>query len=754
MERNAGTTIFGRLELIREEASSVGVQVFGPTWAVLDSETGELARACFLDAELLPDAASRDAFVAGLEVMTSLRDPTLVPQIYAGADPHGGAVVYEALAGGVSFDDLYDGTGSFDLSSEVGRLARQLARALASLHARGQVHGLLTSACVFVGSRGPAVYQFGLAPLCDRTVLLRRVRAFGLPNLAPEVVAGGPFTPVADLYAWAVTVAQFAAGARGAEAIAAARGGQELPGLSPALRSAVQACLSDDPAARPRDGGELLRLIELAGLGEGSGALRPEDPAPVPEDSSPEAEAAAPPVPEASPEVAPASEPTTVASEPTPASEPAPASVVAEPATIVTPSAEPTPEPPPAAVSEPAKPISTSIPTPTGPPISAPIAAPTAASVGPSVPTVTPPTASPMTPTLPTSGRPFVPPSPPIVPTIPNLPSSASGTRPMPPPPTLRPSAAAAKGPPTIPPSTGASLPITSFEEMLTTGDRQRRPATIPPPSSTAAPTPAPPGASASSVRAVIELSPEDMLSESGQWKPGGQPSNKSASNLRRVRVLTDPINREGSGLINLARAPQPEDLANVPETPAQRRTGEVIIGGTREELDAASKATTLRLDPMNAAAAVQAATEAAAAAAASQSAAARAADSSLTSLAGDSKTEGSSSSLAGLSGQAEATPDISRPTGAVPAASDQAGTPSMSSSSRRRSSAVSSSASGSGEPRDWGTIPPIADLVPTAPTAVEPARPNLPATQDTRKLVPILVVVAIALIVLIFVAR
>ena len=41
MERNAGTTIFGRLELIREEASSVGVQVFGPTWAVLDSETGE-----------------------------------------------------------------------------------------------------------------------------------------------------------------------------------------------------------------------------------------------------------------------------------------------------------------------------------------------------------------------------------------------------------------------------------------------------------------------------------------------------------------------------------------------------------------------------------------------------------------------------------------------------------------------------------------------------------------------------------------
>ena len=290
MELNAGTTILGRVELLREEPPSVGVQVFGPTWAVLDSESGELARACVLDSELLPDEASRAAFTAGLASLTNLRDPTLVPQLHAGADEHGGGVVYEPLPGGVAFDDLYDGTGSFELSAEVGRLARQLARALASLHAHGVVHGMLTSACVFVGPRGPAVYQYGLAPLCDRTVLLRRVRAFALPNLAPEVAAGGDFTPAADLYAWAVTVAQFAAGARGAAAIEAVHSGQELPGLGPALRSVLQTCLAEDPAGRPRDGSELLRLIELAGLGEGSGAVRPDelsadlstDPAPDP----------------------------------------------------------------------------------------------------------------------------------------------------------------------------------------------------------------------------------------------------------------------------------------------------------------------------------------------------------------------------------------------------------------------------------------------------------------------------------------
>lgn len=733
MERNAGTTIFGRLELIREEASSVGVQVFGPTWAVLDSETGELARACFLDAELLPDDASRKAFVAGLEALTSLRDATLVPQIYAGADEHGGAVVYEALAGGVAFDDLYDGTGSFDLSAEVGRLARQLARALEALHTRGQVHGLLTSACVFVGSRGPAVYQFGLAPLCDRTVLLRRVRAFGLPNLAPEVVAGGAFTPTADLYAWAVTVAQFAAGARGADAIAAARGGQELPGLSPALRAAVQACLSDDPAARPRDGGELLRLIELAGLGEGSGALRADEPAAVPEDSSTSAEVAAEPAPapvrEDSPETTPA-----VAAEP----EPAPAAAA--------PPVEPEPEKPVVTsepVREPTKPISTSIPTPTGPPIAVAPSVPTFTSTAPA-PTAAAPTVSPPTITLPTA--------------TPGRPPPTVGGRPMPPPPTLRPSASKER-PPTVPPTTG--LPVTSFEEMLLTGDRQRRPPTIPPPTSgPAAPTPAPavivtptlpsahPGASGSSTRAVIELSPEDMLNESGQWKPGGLPSNKSASNLRRVRVLTDPVKRgEGSGLINLNRPPDPED-GGVPQTPAQRRTGEVIIGGTREELDAASRATTVRLDPNSAAAAIKAATDAAAAASDSALSARAAAASS-----SDAAESGASASVSAESrDSAPAEPDV--PVGQGGAELSRRSGATASGSMRRRSSAVASSASGSGEPRDWGTIPPMAELVPAAP-AVE-ARPAvpIPETKASGKLAPILVIVAVVLILIIFALR
>ena len=718
MELNAGTTILGRVELLREEPPSVGVQVFGPTWAVLDSESGELARACVLDSELLPDEASRAAFTAGLASLTNLRDPTLVPQLHAGADEHGGGVVYEPLPGGVAFDDLYDGTGSFELSAEVGRLARQLARALASLHAHGVVHGMLTSACVFVGPRGPAVYQYGLAPLCDRTVLLRRVRAFALPNLAPEVAAGGDFTPAADLYAWAVTVAQFAAGARGAAAIEAVHSGQELPGLGPALRSVLQTCLAEDPAGRPRDGSELLRLIELAGLGEGSGAVRPDelsadlstDPAPDPApDGDATADAAA-----------------------------AIAGATADAATATAADPQPVPEDS-QPVPEDSKPAAAALAAPAAPAPSiaaAPIAAPPFAAAIPAM--RSPPAARP--------------------PTIP--PPRSSG-------PASAPTSSGPQRPGTIPP-TGMTLPVTSFEEMLMTGDRQRRPGTIPPgslqagsaapslapPPAPPIPTPIPTPAATASASSRIELSPEDLLNESGNWTRGGMPSGKSSSTLRRVRVLTDPLKRTGeiSALTPVARAPEDATdsaltrgsdsaLTRGPDSSLTRAPlatrsspGDLIIGGTLEELEAASRATTVRLDPASAAAAVQAANSAAVA-----------------------ELERSSNALSELAQTAIASSDAAVSGPARPA--ESGGAPTSSSAGRRRSSAVSSS--GHAEPRDWGTIPPLGPPLapPSAPpkpspgVAMTPAAPNSVDTTPapSSKLIPILVLIALALLAIVF---
>lgn len=562
MERSAGATVCDRLELLREESSSVGVQVFGPTWVVLDSSNGELARACLLDDELLPTQELRDAFVAAAADLAQVRDPALIPQLFAGADADGGAVLYEPVSGGVAFGELYDGTGSYDLAVEVGRLARQLARALAALHQRGRVHGMLTTASVFVGPRGPAVYQYGLAPLCDRAVLMRRVRAFDLTGVAPELHAGAPFTPATDLYAWAVAVAQFATGGRGPAAVSALQGGQDLPGVTPGLRAALQACLSEEPGSRPHDAADLLRRLDSSGLGDASGLI----PMPPPEVIE------------------------RALSRPEPAAAPEP------------------PTPPPVAPSRP--------------------------------PTIPPPR-----------------------------------------------SAGPKDRPPTIPPQPGMTLPVTSFEEMLLTGDRQRRPNQPPAPPS-AAPAPPPP---IPSKAPITELSPEDLMHESGAWTKTGQPTGKSSSNLRRVHLLTDPVRRDSTG---------PEGLAPIPGEAKPEDRPDVIIGGTREELEAASRATTVKLDPVEAAIAVKAAEAAHATADA----------------------------------PADPAHDPDADSGRISVQNvPVAGGPSD--STRRRTAAAAAASSDQRvEPQDWGKIPtmkhatvPAAPLVPAPTVAVAERRPPLP---------------------------
>lgn len=89
-------------------------------------------------------------------------------------------------------------------------------------------------------------------------------------------------------------------------------------------------------------------------------------------------------------------------------------------------------------------------------------------------------------------------------------------------------------------------------------------------------------------------------MNESGQWSKSGQPNGKSSNNLRRVHVLTDPVRRDASG-------PEPLVSEKPVESP-EKPSGDVLIGGTREEVETASRATTVKLDPQAAASALKAA--------------------------------------------------------------------------------------------------------------------------------------------------
>ncbi|PCC67475.1 hypothetical protein SAMN02745121_02111 [Nannocystis exedens] len=156
---------------------------------------------------------------------------------------------------------------------------------------------MLAGEAVFVGPRGPAAFQHGFAPLCARAELERRWSSVDPALLAPELLAGGEFTPASDTYAWGVALMEFATGLRGAEALRAA----EPPGLQAGLWALIAASLARDPAARPQGGAELVRRLEslsLAGTAEAAPEpiidLTPASPPPPPRTSKPAGEVSTP----------------------------------------------------------------------------------------------------------------------------------------------------------------------------------------------------------------------------------------------------------------------------------------------------------------------------------------------------------------------------------------------------------------------------------------------------------------------------
>lgn len=325
-------------------------------------------------------------------------------------------------------------------------------------------------------------------------------------------------------------------------------------------------------------------------------------------------------------------------------------------------------------------------------------------------------------------------------------------------------------------------------------GDRARRPATLVPGT----------------------LSAAAVHDESADVVRPTPTSAKSANNLRRVHVLTDPVKRssgETSGL-----------------TPVRSElSGNILIGGTREEVEAASRATTVRLDSLGiveaarnasnlvagaasastltqpatsappsaatppavpaeaappasappqpsappasappgppppprppsavvrAAAPSRPASAAVPAASRPQSAAVPAAPASATAGAGAPAVRSTAGLFATIppsrptSAIVPAAPLASRPpSAAMPAADVPA---ERSSGSRRRSSALAMA--GQGEPRDWGPIPPIQDLLPSTPSvapAPVPVTALAPTPARSAPPTPVLIAVGVGVLII-----
>ncbi len=180
----------------------------------------------------------------------------------------------------------------------VRRIAVDVAGALAEAHGRGIVHRDVKPENLFVATIGGEhdvikLLDFGLAKTeAADDGLTRSGWVGGTPAyMSPEAATGKPADPRADVYSLGATLyfaltgrPPFAATSLGGLINAHLGQAVEAPsrrvaGVPPDLEAVVLDCLAKDPAARPRDGAEVLaRLTGASGRGRPPG--RPQVTAP------------------------------------------------------------------------------------------------------------------------------------------------------------------------------------------------------------------------------------------------------------------------------------------------------------------------------------------------------------------------------------------------------------------------------------------------------------------------------------------
>ena len=159
---------------------------------------------------------------------------------------------------------------------EARKMFRELAEALAVLHAEGIVHRDLKPANFFLRDEGGlCLLDFGLSIVDDQTRLTAAASFVGsLRWVPPEVIRGGDSTPASDVYQAGLILHEVLTGTlldrpdppmwEDLLELADRRGEtpEPPPSIPPDLRDLIRACCARDPEKRPATGRELLALVD------------------------------------------------------------------------------------------------------------------------------------------------------------------------------------------------------------------------------------------------------------------------------------------------------------------------------------------------------------------------------------------------------------------------------------------------------------------------------------------------------------
>ncbi|MCP2341875.1 serine/threonine-protein kinase [Actinomadura rupiterrae] len=191
-------------------------------------------------------------------------------RVLAHGEEGGRPYIVSEYVAGISLQQRISSGGPLP-AADLHGVAVGVATALAAIHAAGLVHRDLKPANVLLTLSGCRVIDFGIARVQGAPGSAGTAgTVIGTPGwMPPEVIAGDPVSPAADVFSWGCLVAYagtgrlpFGEGAAPEVALRAANEEPDLAGLPMQLVPAVRSTLAKNPEDRPSASELLMSLVE------------------------------------------------------------------------------------------------------------------------------------------------------------------------------------------------------------------------------------------------------------------------------------------------------------------------------------------------------------------------------------------------------------------------------------------------------------------------------------------------------------